>query len=184
MPGLVRARQAVTRLFAGNSQYHARVRTRSPLLMRSCLRLLRFAEWIGDYLDAARQRSERAAMEETRQYLRAKRRSLTLLLNLLSPAQREEFRRYRHFHVIGGETGTLYRIRVASFTNIDVIASTGDTMHHLCVHPGGDVPVYDVMAGQMLHLQDAATERAFLRSANVHPAVSQRRRGEWEFWMS
>jgi hypothetical protein len=44
--------------------------------------------------------------------------------------------------------------------------------------------VYDVMAAQMLHLQDAATEMRFLKCANVHPAVSLRRRNEWSFWVT
>jgi hypothetical protein len=174
MPGVVRARRAAR---------DAPAVTRVPAMLRGCFGLFRFAAWVDDYLNAARRRNEEAAVEETRQYMRAKRRSLALMLSLMSPAQREEFRRYRYFHVTGGESGTGYRIRVASYTNIDVIGPTGSTLHHLCVRPWGDVPVYDVMAAQMLHLQDATTEMRFLRCANVHPVVPQRRRNEWSFWV-
>ncbi|MGH7461883.1 MAG: hypothetical protein ACREMA_12785, partial [Longimicrobiales bacterium] len=55
-------------------------------------------------------------------------------------------------------------------------------MYRLCAHPAGDIPVYDVMAAQMLHLQDAATEQRFLQHANVHPALSEeglRARAAW-----
>jgi len=175
MAGLVRARQAMGR-FCGGAWTAVRAAASAT---GDRLRRCRFAAWVEDYLEAARRRNDQAAIEETKTCLRAKRRSLALMLSLLSAEQREEFRNYRYFHAIGGRTGIRYRIRVASFANIDIVGSNGRTMCRLCAHPAGDVPVYDVMAAQMLHLEDAATERAFLRSANLHPATSahERRQG-------
>jgi hypothetical protein len=200
MPDLARARQAVERLLTGGAasagaaapaqrntmqaQRNSIRPIRTSAILQLYLRLCRFATWVDDYLNAARSRNEALAIEETKTYLRAKRRALTLMLGLLNPEQREEFRRYRHFHVIGGATGTRYRIRVAAFANIDVLGPTGRTMYRLCVHPGGDVPVYDAMAAQMLHLQDPVTEKSFLKQANVHPVVAQDRRAERVFWIS
>jgi len=138
--------------------------------------------WIDQRLSTSRLRNEEILLEASRSVLRAKRRSLTLLLRLLNEEQRQEFRMYRHFHVIGGSTGTVYCIRVASFANIDVIGPTGRPMCRLCAHPADDLPVYDVLAAQMLHLQDPSTERAFLRRANVHASVPQARLPPRSFW--
>lgn len=189
MPAFARVRHVVGRLLHGpvaasgeQASQDARAPARAPGIMRGYIYLCRFAAWVDDYLNAARRRNEAVALEETKASLRAKRRSLALMLGLLSPEQREEFHRYRHFHVIGGKTGTLYRIRVASFANIDIIGPGDRIMYRICAHPAGEVPIYDVMAAQMLHLQDAATEKVFLKYANVHPVVSQRR-SEWAFWV-
>jgi hypothetical protein len=113
---------------------------------------------------------------------RAKRRALGLLMGLLNEEQRQEFCAYRHFHVIGGLSGNRYRIRIAAFANIDVLGFNDSVMYRLCAHPAGDIPVYDVMGAQLLHLQDAATEQRFLQHANVHPALSEegfRARSAW-----
>jgi hypothetical protein len=190
MPGLHQARQVLARFFGGAgpaadmqaSRDAAGAASGAYAAMRRHARLARFAAWVNDYLDSARRRNEQAAIEETKSYLRAKRRSLTLMLSLLNPRQREEFRNYHYFHVTGGKTGTRYRIRVASFANIDIIGPNGRTISRICAHPAGDVPVYDVMAAQMLHLADAATEKTFLRYANVHPVVGAERRADGAFW--
>ncbi|MGE5650395.1 MAG: hypothetical protein ACM34A_09370, partial [Bacillota bacterium] len=57
--------------------------------------------------------------------------------------------------------------------NIDVLTPEGRVRHRLCAHPAGDVPVFDVMAAQMLHLQDPGSEQRFLRRANVHPPLPE-----------
>jgi hypothetical protein len=117
------------------------------------------------------QRKSRLAWERAiRDERRAKRRALTLLLGLLSEAQRETFRRLGYVLVTGGSTGDLYRIRVEINANIDVLRPDGTVRCRLCVLPAGGVPVYDVMAAQLLHLQDPTTEKAFLRRANIYPA--------------
>lgn len=99
---------------------------------------------------------------------RAQRRALMLLLGLLSPQQRQEFSRKRYFHVTGGSTGTVYRIRAGVVANIDVLDAAGNVKHRLCFHPIGGVPLYDVMAAQVLYLQDPDAEQRVLHQAIVH----------------
>ena len=132
--------------------------------------LAALCEPIFEQVHVAQRNSELARQEALRKDRRAKRRSLTLLLKLLNQTQRQEFREFRHFHVVGGRTGNRYRIHVGSISNIDVLHRNGTVRHRLCVQPTGDVPTYDVMAAQLLYLQDPDTELRFLRKANVHPA--------------
>jgi hypothetical protein len=100
---------------------------------------------------------------------RAKRMSLVLLMTLLNAEQRQEFRQFKYFHVIGGHSGDRYCIRIGKIANIDVLYDDDRVSHHLCVHPTGGVPVYDIMAAQLLYLQDPATELWLLMKANIHP---------------
>lgn len=120
--------------------------------------------WIRDW------HSERErAQDALRARRRAERRALTLLLGLLNADQRHDFREHGHIHVTGASSGSRYRIRAALFANIDVLACTGAVAHRLCVQPTGELPMYDVMAGQMLYLQDPGAEEGFLGLANIHP---------------
>jgi hypothetical protein len=75
--------------------------------------------------------------------------------------------------VIGGRTGDRYRIRVGTIANIDVLRDDGIVKHRLCARLVDDVPAYDVMAAQLLHLQDATTELRFLRQANFQSTLSE-----------
>jgi hypothetical protein len=127
--------------------------------------------------------SELGGFEDIRRERRAKRRALSLLMHLLTQSQRQEFRQLGHFYVIGGASGTRYRIRPGTFANIDVLYPSGRVKHRLCAHPAGDVPVYDVMAAQMLHLQDPVCEQRFLRQANVHLAISDDSGRSASMWM-
>lgn len=113
--------------------------------------------------------SQLAWAEVMREDRRAKRRSLTLLLKLLNAQQRQEFREAGHFLVTGGTSGERYRIRTDRIANIDVLHDDGTVKCRLCVIPTGGVPIYDVMAAQLLHLQDPATELRLLKQANVFP---------------
>ena len=108
--------------------------------------------------------------ESVRRARAAKRRALGLLVRLLTPAQRTEFRHALHFHVMGGSTGERYRIRVESIANIDVLSEDGQVKYRLCVQPAEEVPIYDAMASQLLHLQDPVAEMRLLQQANVVPA--------------
>jgi hypothetical protein len=74
--------------------------------------------------------------------------------------------------VVGGSSGDLYRIRSGTIANIDVLRNESKVKWRLCVHPKG-VPMYDVMAAQLLHLQDPLTEKRFLRHANVIAPFAQ-----------
>lgn len=182
MPGLSGVQRALRRLFtgrdapaAGDAQASNDTIASSLTTRTGAARLRDLYQWARGRMLAARRHNELVMMEEARKVHQAKRRALGLLLGLLNQEQRQEFQSCRYFHVIGGRTGTRYRIRVASFANIDVLDPSGSPMYRLCAHPAGDIPVYDVMAAQMLHLQDATTEERFLRQANVHTALSEMR---------
>jgi hypothetical protein len=119
------------------------------------------------------QQDELARQNELRAARRARRRALTLLMRVMNSEQRQEFRKFRHFHVVGGRSGDRYRIRDVTFANIDVLCADGTVAYRLCAHPAGAVPAYDMMAAQLLHLQDAATEQRFVQQAVMHPPPPQ-----------
>lgn len=100
---------------------------------------------------------------------RAARRALATLLRFISAEQREELRQHGHFLVRGGASGNLYRIRRGRVANIDVLDGAGAVLLRLCAHPALEVPDSDTMLAQALHLQSAANEEQFVRTANVHP---------------
>jgi hypothetical protein len=153
-----------------------RSRNESAVIVRVASRALRaiYARVLRQVQET--QRSNELMMQETaRRERRAKRRSLVLLMRLLNGEQRREFRESRHFHVTGGASGDRYRIWVGRIANIDVLRDDGTVRHRLCVQPAGGIPVYDVMAAQLLYLQDPASEQRFLRQANVHPALPEER---------
>lgn len=112
----------------------------------------------------ARERRSRQALQQAQ----AEQRSLSLLLNLLSREQHDEFDRYGYFHVTGGGSGDRYRIRRNTGVNVDVLGADGNVNYHLCARPSGDIPMYDVMAGQLLFLQDRDAEAHFLQHARRH----------------
>jgi hypothetical protein len=100
---------------------------------------------------------------------RAGRRALATLLRFITASQRDELRAHGHFHVSGGATGSRYRIRRGRVANIDVLDASGKIVRRLCAHPALDVPDSDTMLAQALHLQSAANEEVFVRTANIHP---------------
>jgi hypothetical protein len=123
----------------------------------------RCAGWLHAAL-LARERRNRQAIQKSR----AEQRALSLLLNLLSHEQRHQFQTYGCFYVTGGSSGDRYRIRLDSAVNVDVLGEDGTIRYHLCARPSGDIPMYDVMAGQLLFLQDQAAETHFLEQAKRH----------------
>lgn len=126
-------------------------------------------------MEDPQQRRERVRRDAMWHERRATRRSLILLMKQMNPGQRQEFREHRYFHVTGGSSGDRYRIRVGTIANIDVMREGGIVKHRLCARPADDVPVYDVMAAQLLHLQDAASEPRFLLLANIQPTLPEDR---------
>lgn len=93
-----------------------------------------------------------------------------LLLSMLSPAQRESYRRSARFTVIGS-AGNHYRIECGHINNITWVSRSGIVLGVFCAHPRrwepatlGRLPDQDVMLGQMLTLVD--DEWALLRKAN------------------
>lgn len=99
---------------------------------------------------------------------RPKRKALALLLRLLREDQLAEFCEHKHFHVVGGHTGTRYRIRKGRIGNVDVY-NNGVIIHRLCAHPNIGCPDIDVMIAQKLHLESPEDELPFVQKANVHP---------------
>lgn len=97
----------------------------------------------------------------------AVKRSLRLLLDWLSTSQIEELCRFKYFHVKGGRTGLVYRIRADCINyNVDL----GNNA--LCARPSNGLnsfnytmPVYDMLLGQMLAIMH--DEETFVRVANV-----------------
>lgn len=101
----------------------------------------------------------------------AKDRAQALLLEHLTPAQRETFDRNKWFVVEGGKTGRQYRIRDLGHlvANIDVLNAEGKKDYRLCGHAAERaVPMGDQLLAQKLMLENA--EEDFLRLANRHAA--------------
>lgn len=109
---------------------------------------------------------------EAAQKALATKKAYSLLLDLLSEEQRLEFQSRGFFYVTGGNSGDRYRIRLDSAVNIDVLGTDGTVRHHLCARPTGNIPMYDVMAAQLLYLQDRASEAYFLDQAKRHVTLS------------
>jgi hypothetical protein len=126
----------------------------------------RWWRWLQAVQDARERRGH-----EAQQRIRAEQRARSLLLGLLNGEQRAEFEAGGYFHVTGGSSGERYRIRADSAVNIDVFAPDGNIRFHLCARPAGNIPMYDVMAGQLLYLQDSSTEARFLAQANRHVTI-------------
>lgn len=132
-----------------------------------------------EWLQAARRTREKL-VQEAIQKGRAEQKAHSLLLSLLNKEQRYEFQAYGYFHVTGGGSGNRYRIRVDSAVNIDVLGENGTVRYHLCARPAGNIPMFDVMAGQLLYLQDGGAEKRFLERANRHVTMSLAAMGRWQ----
>jgi hypothetical protein len=83
-----------------------------------------------------------------------KRRSLTLLREWLSPAQREQFDTRGYFDVIGSHTGRRYRIRRGTATNVYELNEFGLPLTGWCFMPRDGLPVGDVMLAQKIALEN------------------------------
>lgn len=121
---------------------------------------------------------ERRRVEERAQLARdeharreaAHQRAQELLLEHLSPAQRDTLTRNGWFIVEGGRSGTKYRIRNRGVAgNIDVLGNGDRVTHRLCCHAAdGGIPQGDQWLSQKIMLELAEDE--FLRKANRHAA--------------
>lgn len=88
-----------------------------------------------------------------------------LLLDHLTPKQRQDFEATRAFFV-QGPSGIRYRIRHGRAGNIDAINPEGRIIHRLCAHPVDDVPHFDTMLAQKLMLEH--DDLGFTQMANRH----------------
>ena len=80
-------------------------------------------------------------------------RALELLKQNLSPSQREQFDGHRFFDVIGGTTGTRYRIHQAYQMNVEELSPGGKRARLLCFAPHGHLPICDVLLAQKIALE-------------------------------
>ena len=61
--------------------------------------------------------------------------SLRLLIRNLTPTQSHQLARHDYFEVIGGESGTHYRIRYGPTLNVERLDKNGRRQHVLCFAP-------------------------------------------------
>ena len=80
-------------------------------------------------------------------------RSIQLLKENLSAAQRQQYERHHYFEVVGGSTGTRYRIRHGYQMNVQQLDRRGIRVRMLCFMPKGRLGVGDIMLAQKLALE-------------------------------
>jgi hypothetical protein len=83
----------------------------------------------------------------------SEKRAVKLLKQNLSPLQREQYDKGRFFDVIGGSSGTRYRIRQGYQMNVEQLDPTGKRTHLLCFIPEGHLALADIMLAQKLALE-------------------------------
>lgn len=93
-------------------------------------------------------------------------RARLLLKSLLTRVQLERFDRDECIPV-DTEKGNRYLIKKGRVKNVEVLNSDGSVRHRLCVHPQEEVPDYDTMIAQLLHLK--TDEESLIGMANIHP---------------
>lgn len=97
-------------------------------------------------------------------------RSLKLMRDWLSPAQREQFDTDGYFDVLGSHTGRRYRIRLGTATNINELDGFEGTVARWCFVPGECLPAGDVMLAQKIALEnDEQSALAVARSFYASP---------------
>jgi len=104
-------------------------------------------------------------------HAQAEERGLTLLRSWLSAEQRRQLDDKSYFEVIGGDTGTKYRIHRGHVVNVIALDAAGREGRRLCFGPEGKLATGDVMLAQKIALE--TMERAALVAANVHPLSRQ-----------
>jgi len=88
---------------------------------------------------------------------------MRLLTDNLSPAQRDQLEVFNYFDVVGGDTGTRYRIRFGNLMNVEQLDARGKRIRLLCFAPEGRLPVADTMLAQKIALELFETEAATLQ---------------------
>jgi hypothetical protein len=80
-------------------------------------------------------------------------RAVQLLIQNLSPQQRKQYKASGHFEVVGGDTGTRYRIRHRQHQNVDEFDQSGRRIRIWCFTPQGRLPVGNIMLAQKIALE-------------------------------
>ena len=115
-----------------------------------------------------------AGMEATPS--QAEHKALALLGAWLSPTQAEQYNSYRHFEVIGSDTGTCYRIRHGRMMNVDELDSVGKRVCEWCFLPEGQLAAGDVMLPQKIALETFESQALAVanRGSPWHPVSAHR----------
>ena len=82
----------------------------------------------------------------------AQERANKFLMQNLSPAQRQQYKKHGYFDVTGGDTGKHYRIWHGNQLNVEQIHQNGKHVR-LCFMPRGGLPVGDIMLAQKIALE-------------------------------
>jgi hypothetical protein len=94
-------------------------------------------------------------------------RSLELLRENLTSAQRDELDTFGHFHVVGGATGRRYRIHRGYSMNVEQLGPNDSRAGVLCFFPQGSLPIGDVMLAQKLALETFESETLSIANRNL-----------------
>jgi hypothetical protein len=97
-------------------------------------------------------------------------RGLELLKANLTASQLNDFLTYRCFDVVGGGSGSTYRIRLAGALNVEELDQRGRSTRRLCFLPEGRLVDGDVMLAQKVALETFESEAWAV--ANKFPAGS------------
>ncbi len=128
-----------------------------------------------------RQRAEEAARRSVRHQAAEKQRrqaqeqaddrATRLLLQHLTPVQRDAFLAHKRFDVVA-RSGTVYRLRLGWAGNVEALDETGTPVRRYCIHPNVLVPQADNLLCQKLLLE--TSEERFLKIANMTPLYHRR----------
>jgi hypothetical protein len=91
-------------------------------------------------------------------------RALTLLRSWLTPEQDRQWAERGEFDVIGGDTGTRYRITCRAIMNVHQLDEAGLPVQQWCFLPEGGLAAGDVLLAQKIALE--TMERDALALAN------------------
>jgi hypothetical protein len=94
----------------------------------------------------------------------AEQKSIALLRSWLTPEQLDRWNTREEFEVIGGDTGTRYRITYGTVMNVHQLDHNGKPFAQWCFRPEGKLAVGDVLLAQMIALENM--ERRALALAN------------------
>jgi hypothetical protein len=119
-----------------------------------------------DYLSRGKPavRSGQALQERK---LRGERQALCMLLAMLNDMQRRSLRESACFHVRGGASGTLYRLRAKGQAEIDQLDHDGKAQYRLRIPAVRMLPLHTALLVHALHLQDPESEHAYLSAAEI-----------------
>jgi hypothetical protein len=99
-------------------------------------------------------------------------KALALLGAWLSPTQAEQYNSYKHFEVIGSDTGTRYRIRHGRTMNVDELDSVGNRVCEWCFLPEGKLAAGDVMLAQKIALETFESQALAVANRSIGLALS------------